>query len=325
MKRWLLTGLKFALSGFLIAYLFNRIGIESAVERLTSSEPGLFVGAVAIMVLQFGLAVLRWNAVLAALGAPLPFVSALRLIFIGGFFSQTLPSSVGGDAVRMYGSYKAGMPLAAAVNSVLLERGATVLSLLLMVAVLQPFAGARLSAAAPAWVFPLLCVIAIGGVIVLMFLDRLPASLSSWKLVRGLAYLATHTRRLFLAPRHWSKTLFWCLIGHINLSLCAHVLALSLGLGGAIRLTDSLVLIPLVILITTLPISIAGWGVRELAMVQAMGLIGIPAESALALSVLLGLTSVLVSLPGGVVWLLSSDRQAMISDESEKLAETPPA
>jgi uncharacterized membrane protein YbhN (UPF0104 family) len=58
----------------------------------------------------------------------------------------------------------------------------------------------------------------------------------------------------------------------------------------------------------TLPISIAGWGVRETAMVGLFGLIGVPNEGALVLSVLFGLIGIAVAIPGGVVWLASRDR-----------------
>jgi hypothetical protein len=58
----------------------------------------------------------------------------------------------------------------------------------------------------------------------------------------------------------------------------------------------------------TLPISIAGWGVRETAMVGLFGLIGVPGEGALVLAVLFGLVGIAAALPGGVLWLASRDR-----------------
>ncbi len=64
------------------------------------------------------------------------------------------------------------------------------------------------------------------------------------------------------------------------------------------------------LLVTTLPISIAGWGVREGAMVAAFSLVGVPVEGALVLSILFGLLILLISLPGGVVWMLSGDSRA---------------
>ena len=92
------------------------------------------------------------------------------------------------------------------------------------------------------------------------------------------------------------------LIGHVNLALLVWVLGLGLAL--PVTLTDCLVLVPPVVLVATLPISIAGWGAREVAMITLFGLIGIPATQATALSVLFGLSTLLIALPGGLLWLL---------------------
>src|ERR1700757_2077051 len=56
-------------------------------------------------------------------------------------------------------------------------------------------------------------------------------------------------------------------------------------------------------LIQLLPISLAGWGVREAVLVVALAPFGVPAEAALATSVLLGLCLIASSLPGGLIWL----------------------
>jgi uncharacterized membrane protein YbhN (UPF0104 family) len=57
-----------------------------------------------------------------------------------------------------------------------------------------------------------------------------------------------------------------------------------------------------------LPISIAGWGIREGAMVAALSVIKIPSHQSLALSICFGLCLVFVSLPGGVIWFLSRNK-----------------
>ncbi|MCH8237952.1 MAG: flippase-like domain-containing protein [Proteobacteria bacterium] len=118
--------------------------------------------------------------------------------------------------------------------------------------------------------------------------------------------LGVDARRVFLRIRHFAPVMALGLLTHVNMSFCVYLL--SLGLGLEIGLIDFLVLFHLVILVTTIPISIAGWGVRETAMVGLFGLIGVPAEGALVLSVLFGLIGIAVALPGGAVWLASRDR-----------------
>jgi hypothetical protein len=56
-------------------------------------------------------------------------------------------------------------------------------------------------------------------------------------------------------------------------------------------------------ILSALPISLAGWGVREFSVVALLGLLGIKREAALLLSVEFGLIGTLMSLPGGAIWL----------------------
>jgi len=66
---------------------------------------------------------------------------------------------------------------------------------------------------------------------------------------------------------------------------------------------NMLILIPPVMLISMIPVSIGGWGIREGAMVVAFGYAGIEPSQALAVSVLLGATTLAVAIVGGVIWL----------------------
>jgi glycosyltransferase 2 family protein len=56
------------------------------------------------------------------------------------------------------------------------------------------------------------------------------------------------------------------------------------------------------------PVSIAGWGVREGAMVYGLGLANVPREAALIVSIVVGLSLAAIGLAGGVVWLMQNNR-----------------
>lgn len=81
---------------------------------------------------------------------------------------------------------------------------------------------------------------------------------------------------------------------------------LACGMLIELEFKHSLLLMPLIILITILPISIAGWGVREGAMIMLLGLVGMPSEQALALSILVGIVALISGLPGGLIWLIEN-------------------
>ncbi len=320
LKKWLSIAFKITVSVGLIWSLLadDKMDIAKAWNSVLEASPLMIILALAVFIFQIGLANMRWLAALAAIGSPLSFINSIRIYYIGIFFNQTLPSSVGGDAIRIYKAYRSGLTMSAAINGVFLERVATVLALVIVMAATQPIIQSRIEPGQSAWILPTIAILAaggVGGLGLLMVLDRLPRSLSHWRLVRGLAVMAADTRRAFLSPRKTAAMLGWSLLGHINVSFGVFLLAVSLGIN--VTLVDCMALIPPVLLITTIPISIAGWGVREKAMVVAFGLIGVPGEEALVLSLLFGFVTLAVSLPGGAIWLATRDAKETAALKNE--------
>jgi uncharacterized protein (TIRG00374 family) len=302
-KRWLPWVLKGVLSAGLIWFVFNKVDLGSAWNQAKSLDPAMLAVALGLGVVQIVLGAGRWWLVLKALKAVFTPVQAFMVYYIGVCFSIIMP--VAGDAMRMWKARRSGLSLATSVNSVMLERIITILGLILLVTATQPLLLAQIPTIPGSWVFPLLSVVGISGIVFLSQLDRLPTSLHRWRVVRGLAHLAGDTRRLFLQPKWAGGTLVIAIIGHANLSLEAYALAVGLGLN--VTVLECLVLVPPVILIMTLPISIAGLGLRETAMVTAFGYVGVENHSALVLSLLFGLVGIASALPGGAIWLLSSE------------------
>jgi hypothetical protein len=96
------------------------------------------------------------------------------------------------------------------------------------------------------------------------------------------------------------------------LSLCIQFItvlsawSLAKAAHAPLSLVQAMVLIPPVMLITTLPVSIAGWGVRETALVLAFGYAGLSQADGLIVSLLLGALMVAIGIAGGIVWLLTN-------------------
>lgn len=332
-KKHFLIALKIAVSAGLIWFLLSSIDIGAARDRLAAADVTMVILALVVLISQIGVAGARWWAVMRAIESPLSWLELTRLFWIGGFFSQALPSSVGGDPIRIYMVYKDGTPLSKAINGVMLERVITIVGLVILVAAVQPAFLPKLTADARLVTLTALAMLAVGsvaGIILLMYLDRLPKSLSRFRLVRGMHELAGDTRKLFLRPGHALPAVFFGVLTHVNIALCVYILALSLAID--VTWLDCLVLMPAVILVTTLPISIAGWGVREGAMVTAFALVGVPREGALVLSLTIGIAGIVVMAPAGIVWLLGRKKGDAISvaeaaeaveEELEHAAEVP--
>jgi uncharacterized membrane protein YbhN (UPF0104 family) len=313
MKQYLGFALKFAFSAALIAYMAFTFDLGDATQRIAEVDAGWIAISVAIFALLMANNALRWEIVVLAIGSRLGFWPALRMIYIAAFFNQALPSTIGGDAARMVFSRRAGLSLAASINSVMLERVVAVLGLILLVVATQPFLLSRIGDSLAKYVFPLLAAGGIAGICFLMVLDRMPERWRKWSLVRGLAQLAADAKSLFLHPVYAAAAIGCGVIGQLLISGLFFALAKALDLSH-IDLLDCIVLIPPVILITTIPISIAGWGLREGAMVTVFAFVGVARGDAFVLSILFGVVNLALSLPAGLVWLASGGRK--MSDET---------
>ena len=97
------------------------------------------------------------------------------------------------------------------------------------------------------------------------------------------------------------------LIASANMIIFA-VILLGMGVNPPLAVSCAL-LVPAVMEVAMLPISIAGWGVREGAAVVAFGTLGLPSHLALGASFAFGLVVAAISLVGGALWL--GDRRKM--------------
>jgi hypothetical protein len=100
------------------------------------------------------------------------------------------------------------------------------------------------------------------------------------------------------------------------LSLLVHVLAVVIAwcvvrsIAAPVLFGQVFQLVPPVMLITMLPISIAGWGVREATMGLAFGYAGLATSEGVNVSLLLGAVSFIVGAFGGLVWIFSAEKRA---------------
>jgi len=101
---------------------------------------------------------------------------------------------------------------------------------------------------------------------------------------------------LFIKEKGLNLRIGYAILGNINTIYTVYLL--SYGLNLEIYFTNLLVLMPPVILISSVPISILGWGVRETVMSYTLSFVGIDTTSAVSVSFLFGFTILLSSIPG---------------------------
>ena len=263
--------------------------------------------AMFFLVGQNVIAAIRWIVVMRIFGVSLPIGLAFRFYFEGLFFNQALPSTVGGDGIRMYRSVKAGLPIAAGINGVLLDRIAGLVALLIIVAASQPWLYAKVSDVSARSAFAIIIAIGVIGTISLLASRYLPIRMRRGRVVRGVVGLSKGFWALMRDREVGCIVFGLSLIGHVMTVTAIFILTKDLQM--EVSFIDCLILIPGVMLVAALPISIAGWGVRESVMITAMALVNAPAVGSLSLSLVYGVLMVFIGLIGGAMWLFNPDKR----------------
>ncbi|MBI3453602.1 MAG: flippase-like domain-containing protein [Rhodospirillales bacterium] len=292
----------------ILALVLSRVDMRAFQAVLANVSILSIVAALAIGIVQVALISWRWRRVMRAIGIVIGFGFSLRVFMISLFFNQALPSTIGGDAVRAWLLRRAGHDLGPTVRGVLIDRLTALVGLIVLIAALLPFLFAGLGRQPATLGVAALIVAALVGFAALMLFERLPLDWHHMRLVVQLAKLAAEFRRVVFVRGTAIPVIGSAIASHVLVVISFYILARGLGL--PLGFFNCLLVIPPIILAITLPISIAGWGVREGAVVAGLHLVGISADGALALSVLYGLISTAVGLAGGPLWFIERRRQA---------------
>jgi len=295
--------LKLGLSAGLIWFAFSKLDAHDALQLISVLPVSAAAIGLALLFFEFGLIAIRLRTLLAAIGPRLRYGLAFDAVLIGAFFSQTLISFVGGDAMRIWRMTRNKTAVGDAARAVLYDRVFGFIGLVVLIAIgfpvlLKIVPDVRIHIA-----ILLFIAASVGGCILLLSLHLAPASLRRRRLFAFAARISEMGHDLLRSPRSLVLLLAISVVVQ-SLNVLA-IFIVAKGLHVALELSMCLVLIPPVMFLSMMPISFAGWGVREGAMVAALATIGVPASEALALSISYGLGLILVSLPGGALWLLA--------------------
>jgi uncharacterized membrane protein YbhN (UPF0104 family) len=307
MRGVLLLIARIAVSGALLYLALRGINFAALQARLSQINP-LWMGlAVSVTILQIFLGALRWREISALCEAPLGDLQAFRYNMIGAFFNQALPSSIGGDAVRLWLLKRTGAGWRAATYSILTDRAVGFIALALIIVASLPWSYDMIGNTKGRIALVLVDVAALvagGGFLVFGRLNW--AWLKRWWPTRHVHACSVIANQVIFSSRSGPKIAV--------LSLTIHVLAVVIA-WSAVRAIAApgnfgqlFMLTPPIMLITMMPISIAGWGVREASMMVAFGYAGLAQADGTVVSILFGATYFVVGAIGGLVWVFSAEK-----------------
>jgi hypothetical protein len=283
--RWVVTVLAFWV-------VLHSIDLGAVVGLIGRAEP-LALGVAGLVVMaQFAAMVWRWQLVIHILVGKAVGLGPLALLLGHSFLiGQVLPSLVGGDVARTV-LLSRSTGAAAAARSVICDRLLGFAALALLAVPSVPVIAEMIGSATP-FLTSTICALGTMTAVALV----LAYSLTYARPWLG-RYVATVASDLRVTMRSGKIGLLAVALG-IGSSLFGILLFYIIGsaLGADLRALDCLVLVPPALLVSALPISLGGWGVREGALVAAFSLVHADPSAVTATSVVFGLT---VPLVGGI-------------------------
>jgi len=182
----------------------------------------------------------------------------------------------------------------------MIDRGVAVLIAFAFVILLLPSALTALSGYRDLMLFVFGAALVVGA-LALFSTPRLAPLLQRWRYSYWIGTFAADAHRVLLGPR--APIIFGAAaLIHVLTILVIWLVGRAQGL--ALPVFDCAVLFTVMVGVALAPISVGGWGLRELAVVSLLGAHGLAPERALIFSVCFGLVAVIGVLPGLVVWLL---------------------
>ncbi len=316
--------MRIGFSAGLMALLLWQAGVGRVLGRLAWLEPWAMVGALALFATSQAVGALRWRIVLESGGDAAPRVPYLMgLLFVGMFFNFFLPSTVGGDVVRAEVVQARLASRVDAYTGVLFDRFVAFMAVVAigMLAVLGGRVVYGWDDADVLWLSAGLSVMSVVLLVALrsdamagllrVLLRWLPDVLAV-PLTQAFEALRRYAARGSMLARVLALAVVVQLVGTIG-----PIWVLALGLGLDVPAVFHFLAVPLVIVVTLLPVSFNGVGLREGLYVHLYAKVGVANDAAIALSLAWTLMMVLMAALGGVLLLWRGAEWRRPSAESD--------
>ncbi len=292
----------------LLVFLLYKADLRKVISLISSLNLTLFFLAIFVSIGITFISSYRWQILLGVRGIKILFFNAASLYFIGAFFNNFLPTSFGGDGIRAYEFSKDNKKVEDSVASVLMDRFIGVFTLIPIV-IIAAILGPKIARSGDIiWSIAILlgtCIL----IAIFIFNKNLARRfkiflrpLSSTKLEKkiGQFYDAINVYK------GHPKGLFYASIISLiyQLANIYTVFLISLALGLKLSFISFLIYIPIITVISMLPISINGVGIQEGGFIFLFREVGVDTANAFSMSVLFHVLRFSCGLVGGIIYLL---------------------
>jgi glycosyltransferase 2 family protein len=295
----------------ILALLVWRLGTGPFLHGVRTVNVGSLAAAAGIAVVTTVCCAWRWSLVARGLGVGVPLRTAVAAYYRSQFLNTTLPGGVLGDVDRAVRHGRDVDDVSRGLRAVAWERSAgqvvqAVLTIIVLLALPSPVRSSM----------PVVAAVIVGAAIGVVLLGRALPNSGPSRWARTLRTAGADLRDGLLARRAWPGIVVASAVvvaGHVATFLIAARTA-----GSTASVAKMLPLAMLVMLASTVPTNIGGWGPREGVSGWAFGLAGLGAAQGVATSVVYGVMALVASLPGAVVlvvaWLQRDTRRPHRAD-----------
>ncbi len=318
-KKVLTTLIKFIVSGGILYFLFRNMDLKMFFHDLRTVSPYVIIFVAVFFVCLQAISAYRWSIILKK-DVEVPYIKLLAIYFIGMFFNNFLPTMVGGDIIKGLYLYKESKKGGVSVASIFMDRysGFSALIIITTIALVTGYGHIHGTA------LPGFLILLIGGYTAASLVIWV-GSLHSWA-------MNIMARIHFYGINHKIDTLYKTLMGYkghkdiiIKILLLSFIVQagviigyyiLARNLGIEVSLAYFFFFIPIATVITMLPISLGGLGIREGAFVYLFTMVGATKGQALSLSLIWYAVMVVVSMIGGVAFIKMGGHAREIPEDS---------
>jgi uncharacterized membrane protein YbhN (UPF0104 family) len=305
-----LLAVKIAVSIILLAILFSRIELTRLWSIARQASIVWLCAALGIYVINVLASVWRWHVLLGAQQIDMPVPALIQSFLVAHFFNNFLPSNIGGDVIRIRDSSRITGSKTLAATVVLADRVIGLIGLVLVAAMgatmVAGLAGHVPSPIWPSWLwagFLGATMVSVPAVLAPAGVGRLLQPLTvlhpEWvgdRIDSVTGALARFRDRPSAIARCFGGAVF------VQTTVVIFYIAVAHALRVPIAPWDLAVIVPLSFVVQMLPVSVNGFGVREATFSFYFTRVGLPLESALAVSLVAAVLIMFFSLSGGVVW-----------------------
>jgi len=289
-RRWVLTVVKFITSAFLIFWILYGTNLREIFNIIRSANIYIILFAYSFAFVGNSVSTFRWKILLKAQGTEASFFYLFKSYLIGLFFSNLLPSTIGGDSIRIYDSWRIGKSKGKAVAVIFVDRLLGFFALVLF-ALGALVVSRNLTRDLP---FLYLWLIPGGGtmafVIWIIFAPKhkIPQLITHLNLpfankIQALLKKILKAFKSFRGNRSaLLKALGLSILLQANVVINYFILSKALGL--EVPIFEFFLIIPLILFIMMIPISINGIGLRENAFAFFLAIFSVTKADAVAMA-----------------------------------------